>query len=107
MTVKDVIKKKRVLFPLIFLGELGVLIAVANIFSLETDNTLYGLIFVYILFITIVVFLIRIIKDHKNELSTIKLPLSGGSVLWSLYFITALIILILIIMLPFALIDLL
>ena len=107
MAIKEIIKKKKILFPIIFLGELVVLTAVAIIFDLEINNTLYGLIFVYILFITIVIFLIKIIKDHKLELSTMKLPLFGDSVLRVLYFATALIIFILIAILAFELMDLL
>lgn len=71
--MKKILKKKRILFPLIFLGELAIFITIAIIFDLETNNSLYGVIFAYILFGTFVWFLIKIIKNHKTKLSTIKI----------------------------------
>ena len=93
--MKKILNQKKVLFPLIFVTELVILIVIANIFDLETDNTLYGAAFAYILFITIIWFLIRIIKDHKKELSVMVIPLYKTSVLHFLYFLTGLLIAIL------------
>ena len=86
------LKQKKVLFPLIFLAELIVIVTIANIFDLETDNTLYGGVSVCILGITIILFLVRIIKDHKKELAATRIPIIGGSALIEIYFITGLLI---------------
>ena len=90
--MKEMLKQKRVLFPIIFCAELVLILSIASIFNLETDNTLFGGIAIYVIFCTLVWFLIRIIKDHKIQLSTMKIPLYGFNVLNYLYFIIALII---------------
>jgi len=82
--------KKRVLFPLIFASELVILIAIANIFGLETENTLYGAVFVFIIFATFIGFLLKIVKDHKDELATMKIPFITSSALKHIYFLIAL-----------------
>ena len=85
--MKNMLKKKRVLFPLIFLGELAIVIIIAIIFDLEMGNSLYGDVTVSITFATFVWFLFRIIKDHKAELSKMRIPLFEFlSVLGWIYF---------------------
>jgi len=67
------------------LGELLIFIAIAIIFNVNTKNSLYGTICVYILFGTLSWFLLKIVKDHKNELSNIKIPLFELPILWMIY----------------------
>ena len=106
--MKILIKKKRFLFPLIFLGELTVIITVVSIFNLETHNSFFALISVYTLFSTLAYFLIRIRRDHKEELYAIKLPFFlSSSASGFVLFVTIILVGLLIGMLPFALFDLL
>jgi len=104
--IKNALKKKRVLFPLILFFELAIITIIARVFSFETENSLYGLISAYIIFITFVVFIFMIIKDHKVKLVSTKIPYIDISVLWVFYFAMVLIIFILVIIAPLALMDL-
>ena len=92
--MRNLLKKKRVLFPLIFLGELAIVIIIAIIFDLETGNSLYGEISSSIMFATFVWFLFRIAKDHKTKLSAIKIPLFEISVIWVIYYAIAIIVIV-------------
>jgi len=83
--MKQMIKKKKVSFPLIFFGQIIIFIAIANIFGLETGNSLLGGIYAVIMFFTLMWFLIKIIKDHKTELNRVTVPLIGISIIWVLY----------------------
>jgi len=105
--MRKIITKKRFLFPIIFLGEFVALSVIANIFGFETSNSLYALIAIYILFSTLVVFLIIIVREHKTELAGMKIPFASKSVLWDLYFVIGLTIVALIILLPLTIMDLL
>jgi len=71
--VIDGTKKK--VFSLIIIAEIIILTIIGYIFGFETHNSLYALISMNIVFSTIVVFLIIILKDHKEELSAIQIPL--------------------------------
>ena len=104
--MKKILKKKKILFPLIFFSELTIIVLIAIIFNFETENSLYGVISIYILFGTFVWFLIRIIKDHKSDFCNKKILFTEIPVLWGIYFVTALLILILIVIAPFAIIYL-
>jgi len=90
--VKKILKQKKILFPFIFLVELAILIAIAIIFNLETDNSLYGAVFAFVIWGTFLWFLIKIVKDHKTKLSTVKIPLFGISSTWLFYLAIAAII---------------
>ena len=89
-SVKQQLKKKRFLFPLIFLGWIAIVSIIANVFGLETENTMFGGISVLVMFSTCIWFLIKTIKDHKAKLATVRIPFYGVTVLTGLYFITAL-----------------
>jgi len=72
--MKDIIKKKRVLFPLIFFGEIIIIAVIAKIFDLETSNSPLGIIYAYIMDFTLIGFLIKIRKDYKSTIAKMEMP---------------------------------
>lgn len=96
MKLKEALKKKKILFPLISIVQLVILVTIANVFDLETEDTLFGGVFVLVVFGTFIGFLIKIIRDHGDELSKMKMPpfmnLAETSVLTNLYFLLSIII---------------
>ena len=84
--MREKFKQKRILFPLIFLSQFVTLTVIARIFGLETENSLYGDISIFIMFSTFGWFLFRIIKDHKQYLISKNMPFDGYPVLWMIYF---------------------
>jgi len=71
------LKKKRVLFPLMFFSHLAVFVAIALIFNLETHNSVLGVIYAYTMGFMVIGFLIKILKDHKKQI------LDADVFLWS------------------------
>ena len=65
--MKKTIMKKRVLYPLVFFGELAIVMLIARIFDLETENSLYGGICATLMALTIMVFFIKIIQEYKTK----------------------------------------
>ena len=59
--------KKIILYPLIFASEVLLLVLIAKVFNLKTSNSLYGRIGVCVMFSTLSVFLLKIIKDYKGN----------------------------------------
>ena len=59
--------KKTILFIMLFWSQFAVLMIIARIFDLDTGNSLYGLISVSVLFVSIVVFLLRIIRAYRDK----------------------------------------
>ena len=98
--LKEVLKKKRALYPIILLGELAIVIAIAVIFDLETHNSPFAAVAIYIIGGTIIWFLIKICKDHKSELAAIRFEAMGVSVLVWLYFVIGLLTSLLVLFLP-------
>jgi len=92
--MKEVIKKKRVYFPLIFIGQIVIVSIIAHIFGLETYNSVLGTIYAVALFSTIIWLILKVIKDHGDKLSTVKIPVYGVSIVAGLYFVMTLIIII-------------
>jgi len=95
--MKELIKKKRVYFPLIFIGQFALTLIIAHIFGLETQNSVLSAIYFVALVATITWLILKIIKDHRAKLSQIEIPIFGVSVVTGLYFIMTLIILIFVI----------
>jgi len=79
------LKKKRVLFPLIFFGQLAVFIAIAIIFNLETHNSVLGAIYGYTMCFTIIGFIIKFLKDHKKQILDADVVLLSVFAVWLLY----------------------
>jgi len=75
--MKNFLKKKRFLFPFIFIIQIVLFVLIANIFNLETGNSIVGMIYYFMMVVAVLWFLLRIIKDHKTKLSETKLPLFG------------------------------
>jgi hypothetical protein len=102
--VDKVVKRKIFLFLLIFLGEIALLVVIANVFGIETENTVFGMTATYVIFLTIMLFLIKIAKEHREELDNMEMPIFrfGGdiSVLWWIYIAILVIILVLAIFVP-------
>ncbi|MCL2457013.1 MAG: hypothetical protein FWD19_05650 [Defluviitaleaceae bacterium] len=88
---KNLFKKKRVLFPLIFFGEIIIVLVIGEIFNLETNNSPLGAVYAYVMGFTLLGFIFKILKDHKSEISNMKIPL-WGSVLGSLYLVIVILI---------------
>jgi len=103
--VVNKVNKKRILFPLVFFSEIAIVIIIAKIFGLETENSLLGWIYAFVMVLTIIWFLIKIIIDHKAKLSTAKVPLLGTSVIVNLYFIIALLIIALVALIASGLLE--
>jgi len=100
------IKKKRIMFPLIFFGQIGLIAAIANAFDLETANSPLGMIYAFIMCCTLICFLVKILKDHRAWVSVTKIPFFGFFVKEMLYLAMAiltvsLIVLILTVLLSF------
>ena len=90
--MRGILKRKRVLFPLILLGESAIFITIAIVFNLGMSNSIFNAVNAFVMNFTVAIFLAKIIKDHKTELSTIKFPGFGffdTSVLVMLYFFAA------------------
>ena len=83
------LKKKKVLFPIIFFLEIFLIVQIANIFEIETANSLYGGIVMIIINCTVLIFVIKIIKDHKTYLSEVKMSVMGESLLLYCYVMCA------------------
>ena len=77
MVMGKMFLKKRILFPIIFSVQFLALYAAENVWNLELENTLLGGVFAITINVTFVVLLIKIYKDHKDKLSTIKIPIFG------------------------------
>jgi len=101
--IKQMLKKKRILFPLIFFGEIAITIIIAHVFGLETSNSPLGAVFSFVMGFTFIIFLLKIIKDHKAELIAIRIPFIEISIIWVLYLALAQIILA-VVLLPFLII---
>ena len=71
---KDLLKKKRVLFPVIFLSEIVVFILLAAILDLEFRTSLLRIIYVLIICYTLTGFSNEIIKDYRARLVEKKTP---------------------------------
>ena len=101
------IMKKRILYPVILLLQISVLFLISAIFDLETTNSWFGFIGAYVFFGTIVLFLIRIVKDHKTTLASVVLPFPFNmQALTFVYFAIGIIVLGLVLMAPLFIIDL-
>ena len=83
--MKNFLRKKRFLFPTVFVVQILIVIVIANVFSLETHNSLLGSIYAVVMVATIICFLVKIIKDHKTALTDIKIPFVEISVIWIFY----------------------
>jgi len=84
--MKKLLKKKRFLYPLILIGQIMIVAIVAAVFDLETYNSVLGVIYTYTLLITLICFVVVIIRDHKVTLFNIKVPyFEIPIVLWLLY----------------------
>jgi hypothetical protein len=95
--MKNIIKKKRVLFPIIFFGEIAIVAVIAIIFDLETGDSPLGVAYAYVMAFTLMGFVLKILKDHKTELSNMELPFVG-SIIWMLYTVFIVIIFVLVIL---------
>jgi len=71
---KELLKKKRVLFPVIFFSEIVVFILLAAILDLEFRTSLLRIVYVMIMCFTLTGFLNEIIKDYRARLVAIKIP---------------------------------
>jgi hypothetical protein len=80
------------LFPLIFWGEFYIAILIAELFNLETQNSLFADIYGIVVFSTLIVFFVKIIKDHKAELSDKKFPIIGIKMIGIIYFVFGIVI---------------
>ena len=87
--MKRLLKRKRVLFPIIFFGQIVIFILIAIIFGLETENSPLGTVYAYTLIVTLIGFCVKIIKDHKIRLTEFKMPIFPISALSLLYFAVA------------------
>jgi len=87
---------KFALLILILMVELVVFITIAYVFDFETENSLFGAIAIYTIVGTLIGFLVKIIKDHKRELSLMKMPVMGYSVLFNLYFLISIILIVMV-----------
>jgi len=83
--MKDMLKKKIVLFPLILFGQLVITLTIAIVFNLETTNSVLSAIYAYILCFTIICFLIKILKDHKKQILDADIVLFSLFAVWFLY----------------------
>ena len=94
--MKDFLKRKRILFPLIFFGQIAIVAIISLIFELETDNSPLGVAYAYIMGFTVIWFATKIIKEHKTELIDKKVPFMGQlTILGMLYTLIAVMIFVL------------
>jgi len=71
---KELLKKKRVLFPVIFLSEIVVFILLAAILDLEFRTSLLRIVYVMTMCATLADFSYEIIKDYRARLVEKKTP---------------------------------
>ena len=71
-SIKNTLKKKRVLYPFICISEFIILLMIAEIFGLETAGTLYGEIANLIMLATVIVLLMRIVQEYKIKSPNVK-----------------------------------
>ena len=83
----DILKLKRVMFPLVFFGQLAVFITIATIFGLETQNSPLGFAYAVVMSVTIIYFCLKTIKDHREWLKSIKDPIFGAPILLMLLYV--------------------
>jgi len=83
--MKRILRKKRFLFPIIFFAQILIAAVVGIVFELETTNSPLGATYAVVMVVTIIYFLVKIIKDHKTVLTDVKIPFLGLSVIWILY----------------------
>ena len=72
--IKELLKKKRVLYPVILFCEIAVFILLAAILNLEYRTSWLRIVYVMTMCSTLISFSYAIIKDYKTRLDVIKLP---------------------------------
>jgi len=72
--MKNLLKRKRVLFPIIFFGQILVFILLSAVFSYEFEDTTLNLVPTFAMLATFIWFLLKVSRDYKEKLSSIKIP---------------------------------
>ena len=85
--VFEILKLKRVLFPLVLFGQLAIFMAIATAFRLETHNSPLGFTYAVVMSVTIVCFCLKTIKDHREWLKSTKDPIFGVPILLILLYL--------------------
>ena len=96
--IKDIsLKRKYNTCIIVFVSQIVVFSLIGAILKLE-ENSIWGLLSSFVVFSTLIGFLLKIIKEHKAKLSVIKIPVFGGSVVGLLYFLIVMMVFLMVIL---------